>query len=158
MKKLISLFLVFSLMMLSVNLYAKEKRGAELIITKTDGQRIKGELIISDTEGKDVSINITDIRVIWIRKSKLGKGTIFGTLSGASLSATLLGLLGLTLPRGFELSVWIKAMSAGAAIGALMGAAGLIDTGKDETLQIEGMTDFELWDTMEKLRKESSNS
>jgi len=45
MKKFTALFLVFSLMMLSANLYAKEKRGATLIITKTDGQRIKGELM-----------------------------------------------------------------------------------------------------------------
>ena len=44
-KKFISLFLIFSLMMLSANLYAKERRGAKLIITKKDGQRIEGELI-----------------------------------------------------------------------------------------------------------------
>ena len=43
-KKFISLFLVFSIMMLSVNLYAK-KLGAELIITKKDGQQIEGKLI-----------------------------------------------------------------------------------------------------------------
>jgi len=41
-KKLISLFLVFSLMMLSVNLYAKERRGAKLLITKKDWQLIEG--------------------------------------------------------------------------------------------------------------------
>ena len=40
-KKFISLFLVFSLMMLSVNLYAKKRRGAKLIITKKDEQRLQ---------------------------------------------------------------------------------------------------------------------
>ena len=44
-KKFISLFLVFSLMMLSTNLSAKEKRGATLLITKKDGRGIEGELI-----------------------------------------------------------------------------------------------------------------
>ena len=44
-KKFISLFLIFSLMMLSTNLYAKERRGAKLIVTKKDGQQIRGELI-----------------------------------------------------------------------------------------------------------------
>ncbi|NIO48596.1 MAG: hypothetical protein GTN73_04040, partial [Candidatus Aminicenantes bacterium] len=87
MKKLISLFLVFSLMMLSVNLYAKERRGATLIITKKDGQRIKGELItvkpnsllLLDTEGKDVSVDIADIRVIRVvKRSKLLLGAGLG--------------------------------------------------------------------------------
>jgi len=69
-KKLISLFLIFSLMMLSASLYAKERRGAKLIITKTDGQQIKGELItvkpksllLLNTDGKDVSVGIADIK------------------------------------------------------------------------------------------------
>ena len=43
-KKLLSLFLIFSLVMLSTNLYAKERRGAKLIVTKNDGQQIEGEL------------------------------------------------------------------------------------------------------------------
>ena len=65
-KKFLSLFLVFSLMMLSVNLYAKERRGAKLIITKKDGQQIEGELItvkpnsllLLNTEGKDVPVDL----------------------------------------------------------------------------------------------------
>jgi hypothetical protein len=77
MKKFISLFLIFSLMMLSANLYAKERRGAKLIITKKDGHQIEGELItvkpnsllLLDTEGKDVSIDIKAIKVIKIRKN-----------------------------------------------------------------------------------------
>ncbi len=81
-KKSVSLFLVFSLMMLSVNLYAKERQGATLIVTKKDGQLIKGELItvkpssllLLDTEGKDVSVGIADIKVIRVvKKSKVAK-------------------------------------------------------------------------------------
>ena len=64
-KKFLSLFLIFSLMMLSVNLYAKERRGAKLIITKKDGQLIEGELItvkpssllLLNTEGKSLSFD-----------------------------------------------------------------------------------------------------
>lgn len=44
-RKFISLFLVFSILMLSVNLYAKERRGAKLIVIKKDGGQIEGELI-----------------------------------------------------------------------------------------------------------------
>lgn len=88
-KKFISLFLVLSLMMLSVNLYSKERRGANLIITNKDGQQIKGELIIVklnsilllNTEGKDMSINIADIKVITIvKKSKALLGSYLGVL------------------------------------------------------------------------------
>ena len=91
-KKFLSLFLVFSLMMLSANLYAKEKRGAKLIITKKDGQLIEGELItvkedsllLLDKEGKDVSVDIADIKVIRIKKKLkvlqgLGIGLVIGT-------------------------------------------------------------------------------
>ena len=59
--KLVSLFLVFFLLTLSGNLYAKERRGAKLQITKKNGIQIAGELItvkpnsllLLDTEGKD---------------------------------------------------------------------------------------------------------
>jgi hypothetical protein len=45
MKKFISLFLVFSILLLSGNIFPKERKGAELIIQKLDGQQAKGELI-----------------------------------------------------------------------------------------------------------------
>jgi hypothetical protein len=91
-KKFLSLFLVFSLMMLSVNLYAKERRGAKLIITKKNGHQIEGELIsvkptsllLLNTEGTDVSIYIEDIKVIRVvKKSQVGKGMLYGFLIGA---------------------------------------------------------------------------
>jgi hypothetical protein len=61
---------------LSGNLYAK-KRGAELIIIKTNGQQIRGELITVKKDslllldsgiGADVSVDIDDIKVIKIMK------------------------------------------------------------------------------------------
>ena len=74
MKKFVSLFLVFSILMLSINLYAKERLGAKLIIAKKDGQLIEGELItvkynsllLLDTGGKDVVVDIEDIKVITV--------------------------------------------------------------------------------------------
>ena len=71
-KKSIALFLVFSLFALSGSLYAKERRGAELIVTKKNGQLIGGELItvkpnsllLLDAVGKDVSVDIADIRLL----------------------------------------------------------------------------------------------
>lgn len=90
-KKFIAFFLIFSLMMLSANLYAKERRGAKLKVTKLNGQLIKGELIavkpnsllLLDTEGKDVSVDIEEIKVIRVvKKSKALVGATYGALAG----------------------------------------------------------------------------
>jgi len=64
--------------MLSAILDAKEKRRAKLVITKKNGQQIEGELLtvkpnsllLLDTEGKDVSVAIANIKVIRIVKNQ----------------------------------------------------------------------------------------
>jgi hypothetical protein len=72
-KKFISLFLVFFLLMLSTNLYSKERRGAKLLITKKNGGKIEGELIAVKEDSlliltkwieRDVSVDIADVEVI----------------------------------------------------------------------------------------------
>jgi hypothetical protein len=159
-KKLISLVLVFSLMMLSVNLFAKERRGAKLIITKKDGQQIEGELItvkpnsllLLDTEGKDVSVGIADIKVI--RVVKKSKGARTGFLIGGGLALIVgLGQIGAEV-HGFIPSFidgLIFFALPGALIGVIIGAV----AGKDKTIQLEGMTDSEIQEAMDKLRKKA---
>jgi hypothetical protein len=160
-KKFISLFLIFSLMMLPTSLYAK-KRGAKLIVAKLDGQQIKGELItvkpnsllLLDTEGKDVSFGIADIKVIKIvKKSQVGNGLLYGLLIGGVIGAKvgswtekdriLSGLAGLA---GFLLG-----FISGALLGGIVGAI----VGIDKTIQIEGMSESEINDVLEKLRKKA---
>jgi hypothetical protein len=161
-KKLIALFLIFSLAMLSVNLYAKEKRGAKLLITKKDGGQIKGELItvkpnsllLLDSEGKDVSIDIVDIKVIRVvKKSKALLGAGLGIVVGGGGGALLSG-------SGYKMSMdsgerrlllGAFGVAAGLLIGVITGAL----LGTDKTIQIEGMTDLEIQDTMDKLRKQA---
>jgi len=152
-------------MMLSVNLYAKEKRGAKLIITKKDGQLIKGELIavkpnallLLDTEGKVVSIDIADFKVIRIvKKSKVwtgagiglaisvGGGALIGALGGVGPAEDMSGLLaGLIVGAFFSPAV--------ALLGAIIGAA----IGTDKTIHFEGMTDLEIEEALEKLCKKA---
>jgi len=166
MKKFISLFLIFSLIMLSVNLYAKQKRGATLIITKKNYQQIKGELItvkensllVLDTEGKDVSVDIKDIKVIEIKKkSKAVIGFLAGGITGAILGYA--SYKKRTTGNGIDVfSIDIDFGPAGRAIlgGILLGAIGSIigaQVEKAETIQFEGITEFEIWDAMEELRK-----
>jgi len=168
MKKFTALLLIFSLVMLSANLYAKERRGAKLIITKTDSQQIEGELItvkpnsllLLDTEGKDVSVGIVDIKVVRIvKKSKVLLGAGLGILIGGGL-ATLIAVPLSARGEGWE---WfggegttggefvLYGIIAGLIIGGFFGA----DTGAGETIQIEGMPPKTIEFYLEKLRKKA---
>jgi gas vesicle protein len=169
-KKFISLFLIFSLLALSVNLYAKERRGATLIIQGKDSQQIKGELItvkpnsllLLDTEGKDVSVDINDIKFVTIvKKSKFWKGAGTGALIGGG-AALFLYLV--STPRssgssrffgeGFRTFVTLVAVILGGGVGGLIG--GIIGAATtDETIQIEGKADLEIKEILEKLRKKA---
>ena len=92
MKKFIALFLVFSILIISGNIFAKERKGAELIIQKKDGFYERGELIavkknsllLKDyASGVDVSVEVKDVKVITIeRESKAWAGARIGILIG----------------------------------------------------------------------------
>lgn len=166
-KKSIALFLVFSLMMLSVNLYARERRGARLSITKKDGQQIQGELItvkpnslfLLYTTGKDVSVGITDIQAIRIlKKSKVLLGAGLGLLMGAGIGA----LWASSLPSQPKWPVgnlgagvtFLVVTVSGPIIGGILGAV----AGTDKTIQIEGKSPRWIEFYLEKLSKKSSYS
>jgi len=179
-KKLISLFLVFSLMMLSVDLYAKERRGAKLIITKKDGHQIEGELItvkpnsllLLNTDGKDVSVDIEDIEVIRIAKKPkvatgAGIGFLVGGVTGALISPAeekstsfwatyYMSFLWLFISHetAESMSGLITGLVYGVG-GALLGGAIGAVAGKDKIIQFEGMTDSEIQEALDKLSKKA---
>jgi len=156
--KLVSLFLVFFLLILSGNLYAK-KQGAKLIITKKDGSQAAGELItvkeksllLLNTEGWDLSVGIADIRDIRILKRSKAR-------TGAGIGLVIFGLGGMLAPHlGGASDPWYWSQ-----VGVLTGAAGLIVGaivgglfGIDKKIRFEGMTDSEIRETMDKLRKKA---
>ena len=172
-RKLIALFLVFSLMMLSANLYAKERRGAKLIITKKDGQQIEGELItvkpnslllLDRKSGADVSVDIGDVRVIRIvKKSKVLEGAGLGLLICGGIGALGGFAMGDTTHRGWYGSTYKSTRSEealgygimfgviGLSIGALLGSS----AGKDEAIPIEGKPPAFIEFNLEKLRKKA---
>jgi len=172
MKKFTAFLLIFSLMMLSVNLYAQERRGAKLIVTKLDGQLIEGELItvkpnsllLLDTEGKDVSVGIADIKVIRIlRKSKVWTGVGYGLLIGGGVGA-LLGFAGgggtyPGIPWGtYQTTSGEEALIYGIAfgfVGLFLGGIAGAAAGKDKTIQIEGSYPKTIEFHLEKLRKKA---
>ena len=166
-QKFIALFLVFSLLALSGNLFAKERQGAKLQITKKNGIQIAGELItikprsllLLNTEGWDVSVGIADIKVIRIvKKSKVLPGIGLGLLIGAGTGA-LMGFL-----QGDRSDQFLGFTAAEAALmgGIFLGAIGLLvggtlgfASGIDNTIQLEGMTNSEINVTLDYLRKKA---
>lgn len=172
-KKFTALFLVFSLVTLSVNLYAKEKRGAKLIITKKDGQRIKGELIavkeqsllLLDSEtGIDVSIDIWNVKTIEIKGNTQalkgrGKGSLYGFLIGGGLGVVagvsfISSLEGDAEPGGAILGIALYG-ALGGAIGYIIGGIIGAFVKESEVIHIEGMADLEIILVLEKLRKKA---
>jgi hypothetical protein len=158
-KKFISLFLIFSLMMLSVNLYAKERREAEIIITKKNGLETSGELIavkkdslllLFKRSGIDVSVKVEEIKVIRVvKKSKALLGAGIGFLIAGSIGALL------SLTSDDEIPPAISAVYSGVILGVPVGAlAGAVE-GRDTKIQLEEMTDSEIQETLDKLRKKA---
>jgi len=163
-KKFMSVFLVLSIMMLSVNLYAKERRGAILIITKKNGQQIEGELITVKKDSLllftrvDVSVDISEIKVIRIvKKSKVLQGLGFGLLIGAGSG----GLLGFAFgSRDFmggstalcdAIVTGIFLGSIGLFVGGTIGFA----SGIDKTILVEGRHPSSIEFILKKLRKKA---
>lgn len=161
--KFLSLFLVFSLLALSGNLYAK-KHGADIIVVKKDGQELQGELIavkesslllMGYVSGRDVSIDIGDIKVINIKgKSRFLPGLQIGALAGGISGVIWLASLGAGGDSAWAGYVMVSGLFAitGGLIGGLIGAA----AGKGEkTIQIEGLTDDDLKIALRKLRSKA---
>ena len=169
MKTFLALFLAFSILALSGNLYAKENKGADLVIQKRYGLKVKGELItvkaksllLMDSEsGADVSVYINDVSVIKImKKSKTWSGAGLGFLVGAVIGV----MAGFVVDKAMDKRdlFWGPEHSAlaGGAIGGLVGAlgGGMIGThiSRPETIQIEGKTEFEIKEAMEYLRSKA---
>jgi hypothetical protein len=168
MKKFISLLLVFSVLALSIPLTAKERKGADLIIQRTNSTQVRGELIavkenslvlLERESGADVTVGVGDIRVIThVKKSKLLKGAGWGVLTGAGLAAGFAAYRYLTDTYRWESDDWAIAgilvafvAGVGLAIGGLVGFI----AGADKTIQIQYLSDSEVKEILEKFRKKA---
>jgi len=185
-QKFITLFLIFSLLAINCSTLSRleekrkkrKKHGANLIIQKTNGQQVSGELmtvkpdslLLLNTEGKDVSVDIEEIKVITVvKKSKAWSGVGAGLLGGAVGGAVIgicLWVLGLPVMAifgeagieswmdDFQDVLWDAAL-IGAGVGVLLGVSIGAASGKDKTIQIEGMSDLEIQETLDYLRKKA---
>ena len=164
MKKLVSLFLVFSILLLSGDLFAGVRHGAELVVVKKDGQEIRGELIavkerslllMGYVSAADVTIDIGDIRVIRIKgKSKFTQGLMIGGLAGAAGGVALMAVLAEDFGANI-LGYLLFAGIYGAAGGLLGGLVGVAAGTGERTIQIEGKSDSEIQRILAELRKKA---
>ena len=158
-------------MMLSVNLYAQKGQGAKLIVIKKDGQTTvmmeliavkENSLLFLDTQGKDISVDIGDINIIHIvkRSTFSSSRAVRGSLIGGCIGA-LYGLVSYRTnlpPVWYEMTTSQKAIVCGllfATAGGVIGAFSGRKEYKIKTIQLEGMTDSEIQETLDKLRKKA---
>jgi hypothetical protein len=162
MKKFISLVLVFSIFALSGNMFAEERRGAD-IIDKTDGGKVEGELIAVKENSLllklsyssfDVSVDIEDVKIVTVKKeSKAAIGANFGFLIGGSI-----GALGAAKCKGWGCgttrAITISGILFGLFGGIIGGGVGEGIEGKERTV-FEGKSDAEIQKILSKLRKKA---
>ena len=165
-EKLTALILVFSLVVLSGNLSAAQRKGVKLVIQKTDGQEVAGELVtvkrdallILDAETEsDTAVPLNDINVITVdNKSlmfELGLGAAL--LAGAArlslhsaLEKDLANTEGATEHQVQEVWLW---GAIGGGVGAIAGAV----SGINKTIHIQGESDADIQSSLEKLSKKA---
>jgi len=151
---------------------AKNRRGAELRIQKTDGQQVKGELIavkerslllLDSASGADVSVAMVDIEYIEVLKQpKILLGAGLGLLIGGSVGALTGVMFGQDEPDKGEnpdeyetRSLSQKALTIGALFGLIAAIGGGItgaSVGGEETIQIQGSPEEEIDMELVKLR------
>jgi hypothetical protein len=142
--KLVVPILVVLLLVIPAGLSAKERRGADLVVTRLDGSQVGGELIAVKRDsllllsyGRDESIDLADVKTVRIvKKSLAGKGTLYGFLAGA-LSGALWGI-GHQDEDVFGKATPLAAGIYVGAIGALGGLALGIVVGFDTTFPVAG--------------------
>ena len=145
--KLAATVLAFLILVLPGALSARERRGANLVITLKNGQQVEGELIavkpdsllLLNVAGADQSVDLVGIRSIrFYRKSKAVLGLACGALAcglivGNAVSDSYLG------GPGFG----VMAAMGGFACGGIIGFGAGALAGIDKTIQLERKSGLE---------------
>jgi hypothetical protein len=122
--------LVILFLVLPADLSAKERRGANLIVTRLDGSQVSGELIavkrdsllLLNNVGRDESVDLAGIKSVKIvRKSRAGLFAGIGGAAGAAAGA----YVGLYMGGGDDES-GPASIRGGVVYGALGALAGLL--------------------------------
>lgn len=141
---------ILVLALLAPGLAAKERRGADLLVNKRDGSLMEGELLavrgntlilMLEANSAGVEVELKEVATITVvKKSKFGKGLLWGTLIGGAAGAVIGSAsykpsphLLLNNSRG-EAAAYIAIFLGG--IGAIEGGLAGAGAGKDERIVI----------------------
>lgn len=156
---LLSLFIIFN------SLDAGERRGAEVVVQKLDGDQIQGELIVvkktsllllDSVSRFDVSVNLKEIGIVHVIKGpKTGLGAISGFLLGGVVGVAATGKSKNCgqCPDSTRRNIIGGALVGG--IGALIGALIGSTSGSNEIIIFQGLPQDELDVKLEKMRSKA---
>jgi hypothetical protein len=158
--RIMAIGLAFLLLGLPISVSARERRGANVVVTIKEGQTITGELIavklttllLLTAAGKDESIDVAGIREIKVfKKPRALKGALYGFLAGA-----VGGIAFAYAVRETEDSVkpiiYPVGAAAGGTVGGLIGLGIGTLAGKGKTIRLEGTSESALKDVLADLR------
>lgn len=159
-RRFIASILIVSFLTLPGAMLAKQKRGANITVTRTDGYALRGELIavkqdslvLISPAGKDDSVAVADISKVTVaKKSQAGAGFLIGLLAGGIAG----GAIGYNNNKG---DPDMEGMGAAAGVLLIGGLCGLIGLGigaaasGDETIEFAALTDAEKSKVLNRLR------
>lgn len=158
----VALILVVSALFLPSALAAKERRGANIIVTRLDGSKAQGELIavkqdslLLISNGTDLSVALADIKTVRIvKKSRALKFALIGFATGAAEGFFVAN----ADPEDRELKVSIFWAGVIGGAQALIGAGIGLLSGADAVLPFEGERDEVVKRYLDKLKGRSRES
>lgn len=166
-KKFIVMFFIFSILLLSVNLYAR-KPGAKLRIVKLNGQVVEGELLtvkqdslllMTSPSQTGVYIEINDIITIEIKRdsgeARFWKGTLPGAIVTGSVGFGLGYLVSSIEGEGYAFQDGMRSGYVCAIPGALLGGLIALIPGDYKTVQIQGKSSAKIEKILKKLKKKA---
>ena len=161
----IFIFVFIFILIVPLGLYAKEKKGAQLLVLNKDGGSVQGELIavkesallLLSSEGMDLTIDINHVDEIRIvKKSQMILGAGIGTVVGALGGSLLLNDIWY-LEHG-DLSKGEAALKSGVVFGAVgLTLGGVIGAyaGQDKVYPVAEYQQTEMQVLLAKLSKQA---
>ncbi len=153
--------LIASLAVLPAALGAQTRRGAQVLVTLTDGAMVEGELIAVKTDsflllnsaGTGESIALAEIQAVRVlRKSKAALGALVGVLAGGAAGA----LYGHHQAGGDDEGLaMIGGIALFGGIGGLLGLGTGITAGLDTEFVFAGQTEKDISEAMASLRRQA---
>jgi hypothetical protein len=173
MKKIMTLVIVVSLLFSSGALFAKERQGAQLVITKIDVTVIKAELIgvkqdstliLESSSRISGSIDLSEVKIIKIFKGRnTAPGVFLGLLAGGATGVVVASnirregeasstMMFKNMDRDIERTLAVSfCLLAGGILGGAIGSS----IHNYETLQIEGKPQEQIKTILENLRTQA---